>query len=201
MDTHYRSRTARHQAMTTFQIRDLARVARLNPRALWRTIAAVEENLTPTRSYPIAVIMERRVIANRWASEQWAAIGVVRHTSGGEPRVIVETESLTQMLFPGHRLTLMRDEAEGYYLNLTSPEPKVFVLWRPVDGVARPERMTVSYGEGTRWADSGEQVDGVPVPPDLLPWMAEFVELNYRPEPPKKKRYASNKDRGRMGHL
>jgi len=163
--------------------------------------AAVEENLTPSRSYPLAVIMERTVLANRWASEQWEAKGVVRDTTGGAARVIVETDALTQMLFPGHRLQLVRDEAEGYYLNLTSPEPKVFVLWRHSDGVAQPDRLTVSYGEGTRWADSGEQVDGVPIPSDLLPWMAAFVEEHYRPEPPKKKRYASNKDRGRMGNF
>jgi hypothetical protein len=201
MDAHYRSRGPLRQEMTTFQIRYLASVSRLNPHALWRTMPPVEENLTQTRSYPLAVVMERTVLSNRWASEQWAAIGVVRDTVGGEPRVIVENERFTRMLFPGLRLYLARDEAEGYYLNLTSPEPKVFVLWRPVDGVARPERMTVSYGEGTRWADSGEQVDGVPIPSELLPWMAEFVELHYRPEPPKKKRYATNKDRGRMGQV
>src|SRR5918997_68870 len=160
--------------------------------------ADVDETVTQTRSYPLAVIMQRTVLANRWATEQWEAKGVVRDTTGGAARVIVEAEALSQMLFPGHRLHLLRDEAEGYYLNLTSPEPKVFVLWRPAEGLARPERLTVSYGEGTRWADSGEQVDGVPIPADLLPWMAEFVEANYRPEPPKKKRYASNKDRGRM---
>ena len=160
----------------------------------------MEDNLTATRSYPLAVIMQRTVLNNRWASEQWETQGVVRDTTGGEPRVIVEREAFRRILFPGHRLHLARDEAEGYYLNLTSPEPKVFVLWRPEEGVARPERLTVSYGEGTRWADSGEQVDGVAIPPDLLPWMAAFVEAHYRPEPPKKKRYASNKDKGRMGH-
>jgi hypothetical protein len=160
----------------------------------------VEENLTATRSYPLAVIMERIVLTNRWASEQWEAKGVVRDTAGGAARVIVETDDRTQMLFPGYHLHLMRDEAEGYYLNLTSPEPKVFVLWRSAEGIAHPERLTVSYGEGTRWADSGEQVDGVAIPVDLLSWMAAFVEEHYRPEPPKKKRYASNKDRGRMGH-
>ena len=161
----------------------------------------MEENLTATRSYPLAVIMQRTVLNNRWASEQWEAQGVVRDTTGGEARVIVEREAFRRILFPGHRLYLARDEAEGYYLNLTSPEPKVFVLWRPEEGVARPERLTVSYGEGTRWADSGEQVDGVAIPPDLLPWMAAFVEAHYRPEPPQKKRYASNKDKGRMGHI
>jgi hypothetical protein len=173
----------------------------LNRHRVWRTIQGVDERLTPAQSYPLAIIMERTVLTNRWASEQWEARGVVRDLAGGSARVIVENERLTQMLFPGYRLRLARDEAEGYYLNLTSPEPKVFVLWRPADGVARPERLTVSYGEGTRWADSGEQVDGVPIPSDLLPWMAEFVEAHYRPEPPKKKRYASNKDKGRMGRF
>ena len=162
---------------------------------------AVDQTLTETHSYPIAVIMQRRTLVNRWVSEQWEAKGVVRDLgSDPSPRVIVERDDVMEMLHPGFRLRLMRDEAEGYYLNLTSPEPKVFVLWRSYDGVPRPEMLTVSYGEGTRWADSGEQVDGVALPLDLMPWMAQFVEQHYRPEPPKKKRYASNKDRGRMGH-
>ncbi len=145
--------------------------------------------------------MQRTVLTNRWATEQWEATGVVRDNAaaGTPPQVIVERDDLTQMLFPGFHLNLKRDEAEGYYLNLTSPEPKVFILWRPEEGVARPERLTVSYGEGTRWADSGEQVDGVAIPSELLPWMADFIEAHYRPEAPKKKRYASSKDRGRMG--
>ena len=59
----------------------------------------------------------------------------------------------------------------------------------------------MSYNEGARWADSGETVDGVPLPAELLPWVAQFVEEHYEPEPPKARRYASNKDRGRMGHV
>jgi hypothetical protein len=155
------------------------------------------------RSGPLAVIVERTKLDNRWASEQWEVIGVLRDPDAAAigPRVIVQSERRTQTLHPGYRLELKRDEAEGYYLNLTSPEPKVFVLWRWVDEVAQPQRMTVSYGEGTRWADSGEQVDGVAIPPELLPWIAAFVEKHYEPEQPKKKRYASNKDRGRMGQV
>lgn len=156
-----------------------------------------------SRSHPLAVIMERTALVNRWASEQWEAKGVVHDTSpaGSPPKVIVASGASTQTLYPGFRLELTRDEAEGYYLNLTSPEPKLFVHWRSIDDVAQPQRITVSYHEGARWADSGEQVDGVQIPPDLLTWMAEFVEANYRPEPPKRKRYASNKDKGRMGRV
>ena len=162
----------------------------------------MDKNPVETRSPPLAVIMQRTAVASRWISEQWEAKGIVRDVSeSAAPRVIVDRDDITQTLYPGFRLRLTRDEAEGYFLNLTSPEPKVFVLWRTVDGTPRPEMITVSYGEGTRWADSGEQVDGVPLPLELMPWMAAFVDAHYHPEPPKKKRYASSRDRGRMGHV
>jgi hypothetical protein len=44
--------------------------------------------------------------------------------------------------------------------------------------------------------DGGERVDGVALPVELLPWIGEFVERHYRPEPKKKGRWASNKDKG-----
>ena len=166
-------------------------------------MGTMNSDTVSARSCAVAVIMERTALQNRWATESWEAKGVVRDAQapGSAPRVIVQNAQRTQTLYPGLTLTLTRDEAEGYYLNLTSPEPKVFVLWRWIDETAQPQRVTVSYGEGTRWADSGEQVDGVAIPADLLPWIAEFIEAHYEPEPPKKKRYASNKDKGRMGHF
>ncbi len=156
-------------------------------------------NPSTTASYPLAVIMERALLANRWGTEKWETKGVVPDNlpAGSAEQVIFRDERTTQYLFPGFELKLRRDEAEGYYLNITSPQPKVFVLWRMRDEIARPEFLTVSYNEGTRWADSGENVDGVALPVELLPWIGEFVERHYRPEPPKKKgRYASNKDKG-----
>ena len=149
-------------------------------------------------TYPIAVIMERITLDNPWLPFRWEAKGVIRDIfpAGSSDRIIVQDERQLQILFPGLELRLTREESEGYYLNLTSPEPKVFVLWRLRDETARPEFVTVSYNEGTRWADSGESVDGVALPPELRPWMGEFVEQHYRPEPKKPKRYASSKDKG-----
>ena len=159
--------------------------------------------LSSATSCPVAVIMERVALVNRWITEKWEAKGVViaMAPQGSAEQVIVREDKLTQVLFPGHVIRLQRDEAEGYYLNITSPQPKVFVLWRLHDEVARPDFISVSYNEGTRWADSGENVDGVPLPAELLPWIGEFVAQNYKPEPAKKKRYASNKDKGRMGRF
>ena len=153
-----------------------------------------------TAPYPIAVIMEHTLLADRWGTEKWEATEIVHDTlaSGAAEQVILREERMTRILFPGYELKLRRDEAEGYYLNITAPQPKVFVLWRRNDGedFARPRLLTVSFNEGARWMDGGETVDGVALPPELLPWIAEFVEQHYRPEPKKKGRWASNKDKG-----
>src|SRR2546429_8617450 len=57
-----------------------------------------------TRSHPLAVIMERCALNNRWVSEQWEAKGVVQDLSpaGTPPKVIVHRQEVTQMLYPGH---------------------------------------------------------------------------------------------------
>ena len=152
--------------------------------------------------YRLAVVMERVRVNDRWGSERWEVKGVVRDeaSAGSEARTIVESDDVMQLLFTGFELRLHPDEAEGYLYNLTSPHPKVFVLWRVDEGMARPERLTVSYHEGARWMDAEDGVHGVALPPDLLPWIADFARLHYRPEAPKKKRYASSKDKGVASH-
>lgn len=185
------------------QIKYLGAIPVARQRRLEHNSTTVDANL-PSRiaPYPIAVIMERVRLANRWATERWEAKGVVRDLSlpGSGERVIVNGERITQILFPGFVLKLHPDEAEGYLYNVSSPEPKVFVMWRMREDVARPESLTVSYHEGARWMDAEETVGGVALPPDLLPWIAEFAAAHYKPEPKKKKRYASSKDKGVASH-
>jgi Protein of unknown function (DUF3305) len=91
-------------------------------------------------------------------------------------------------------LWVHRDEGEGYYLNLESPEPSIFVKWRIKDSAAgeigEPEAIAISlsYNEAGRWLDAGEPVDRVLMPDEMLPWLAEFTQLHYEPEGKKKKR-------------
>lgn len=173
------------------------RVAR--PAAAAHNAAMTDTRISPSAApYALAVIMECVRLADEWATEKWEAKAVVPDASppGDAVQVIMDDGQRKQVLFPGMTLRLEALEAEGYLLNLTSPEPRVFVLWRADDGIPRPERLTVSYNEGTRWADSDENVDSVPLPPDLFPWIAEYATAHYRPEPKKKPRYASSKDKG-----
>ena len=188
--------------MTTLANQVFSCSARLYGRYFSRRMAFMSESPTSViQRRAAAVVMERTPLNNRWASEKWEATGVVPDLDpAAPPRVLLEDAGRLQMLHPGLQITLQRDEAEGYYMNITSPQPKVFVLWRMEDSVAMPQLLTVSYHEGSRWLDSGETVDGVPLPLELVPWMAQFCDEHYKPEPRKKAKYATSKDKGRMGN-
>lgn len=161
----------------------------------------LESETVESRCWPAAVIMQRTALNNRWATEKWEARSVLPDLDpGAAPRVILQNAEVMQLLFAGLQIRLHRDEAEGYYMNITSPQPKVFVLWRMGENRAEPQMLTVSYHEGSRWLDSGESVDGVPLPVELVAWLSDYCDQHYRPEPPKKKKYASSRDKGRMGN-
>jgi hypothetical protein len=149
----------------------------------------------------VAVIMQRRAIENRWQSEVWEPVGVLVDYQGGvEPRVIVEQPDTTQWLYPAFDIVLHRAEAEGYFHNVSTAAPNVFVLWRMEEDRAIPRYVTVSYDEASRWMDGGAQVDSVAMPPAMRAWVREFVEQHYRPEPKKRIRpqsFLAPKDRGR----
>jgi hypothetical protein len=152
--------------------------------------------------FSVAVVMQRRALNNRWQSEAWEPFGVLPgYEDAGEPRMILDTDGLTQWLYPGREILLYRDEAEGYYLNVSTADPRVFVSWRMEESRAAPLLLTVSYHEASRWLDGSEQVDSVRMPPEIYGWLGEWVEKNYRPEPKKRIRprsFMHPKDRARM---
>ena len=130
--------------------------------------------------------MQRRAVQNKWIDCVWEPWGVLPGAAGEAPRVLVDSAGITQWLHPGFRVVLHKDEAEGYYLNVSSPQPSVFVLWRMDDEAALPLDVTVSSEEAGRWLDGGHSVDRVAMPPEIFAWVGEYVERNYRPEPKKR---------------
>ncbi len=146
--------------------------------------------------FSVDVLMQRVPIESRWATEQWQPASVVPVAQGlrarAAPECIADGPAGTIWRFPGMAIELHTTEAEGYFLNLTSETPLVFVLWRAAeDGrepLARPEIVTVSYNQAGRFMDGGEKVDPVPMPELIRAWMAPFVAEHYKPEPRKKMR-------------
>ena len=143
----------------------------------------------------LAVVMQRRNARSRWASTVWEPVSVLESDEpAGAPRLLVKQDDYEQWLHPGFPLQIHRDEIEGYYMNVSSGSPRVFVLWRmegEPGGDAEhgvPLQVTASYDEGGRWLDGGHSVDSVAMPEAVFAWVGEYVERNYRPEPKKRKK-------------
>lgn len=142
--------------------------------------------MTAPQAVTVAVGFSRIALTSRWADHAWRLMAMAP-TADGLPVVDKTCDGL--------ELRLYSDEADNYLLNLTAPEPMLFVVWRLEEDVPAVLMVTASYGEAARQLDSGENVEGVPLPDDLLGWIEDFARHHYRP-PEKKlknKRYASTR--------
>ena len=148
---------------------------------------------TARPSLRVAVVMEREAAPNRWEDWRFMIAEVVADEAafGSMPRVLRDDGKRCRTLFPGFTLELHADQADGYYLNLSSGAPVWFVVWRSDDedpSRAWPETVSVSYTEAGRWLDAQEHVDNVPLQSDLVDWLQAYTDEHYRPEPKKRRR-------------
>ncbi len=137
-------------------------------------------------SIRVAVVMERRALDNPWQSDEWQAVAVIPDSGNVGPRLIGEDSGRARWLHPGYEVSLRLDEAEGYFLNVSTGEPRFFVMWHMEDELAVPRTVSASYNEASTWMDAGDDVDPVMMPPEIVNWLSDYVRDNYRPEPKKR---------------
>ena len=145
----------------------------------------------------VAVVMCRERIDNRWQPWRWVLADVVpqEEVFGNQPRLLLKDDREERWLHPGFRVELFLGDAEGYYLNVTAPQPCFWVVWRMEEEagladepVAVPQTVTLSYHDAGRWLDAQETVEQVPAPPDVVQWLQEFVDRHHVLEPKRRQR-------------
>ncbi|PUE45473.1 hypothetical protein B9Z47_16030 [Limnohabitans sp. 2KL-1] len=146
----------------------------------------------------VAILMRREAVPGamaRWQPHRWVLVDVVPQEAsfGSEPRCLRQTDDEALWIYPGWRLELFTDDAEGYWLNQTSPTPSFFVMWRmhEADGQAAravPQALSLSYHDAGRWLDAQETVDNVPAPAEVVAQMRAFTEAFHVPEVKKRQR-------------
>ena len=149
-----------------------------------------------------AVVMRRERIDNRWQPWRWSLDDVVPHEDGfgGQPRLLVKSDAEERWLHPGFDVELHIGDAEGYYLNVTTPQPCFWVVWRMEEEaaladepVAVPKIVTLSYHDAGRWLDAQETVEQVPAPSSVVHWLQDFVDKNHVLESKRRQRPQSFK--------
>jgi hypothetical protein len=147
----------------------------------------------------VAVVM-RKVRINgpmsQWQPWRWELHDVLLHEGAADspPQRMRHDDSGDYWLHPGFTVELFRDDAEGYYLNATTPAPCWFVLWRleettaTAEPIARPIVVSVSYNDAGRWLDAQETVEQVSAPTEVVAWFRAFADEHYKIEPKKRRR-------------
>lgn len=144
--------------------------------------------MTRPQAVTVAVGFARVALASRWQDHAWRLTGA---GPAGTPLTGAD------FVCDGLELRLFSDEADNYLLNLTTPMPMLFVVWRLEDDLPAVMMATASYGEAARMLDAGENVEGVPLPADLRGWVEDFAREHFRPpeKRSKGKRYASTREK------
>ena len=144
-------------------------------------------------SWSASIAFRKRPVNSCWADFEWDAASIsvsddLRVAQAGPLEFTVNNEQ--QWRWDGERIELHHSEGEGYWLNLNSPQPCIFVMWRMEEGdaVPRPVVVTVSYNEAGRMLDAGDHVDNVPMPDAMRVELTAYTAANYKPEPRKKVR-------------
>lgn len=156
-------------------------------------------------SIEVAVVMRRERIhgaRSRWQTWRWVLDDVVPNEPGfgGQPRLLMRDDEAERWLHPGYTVELFKDDAEGYQLNITTPAPCWFVLWRMEEEatladepMAVPTMVSLSYHDAGRWLDAQETVEQIPAPAHVLQWLQAFIDQHYQPEVKRRKRPESFK--------
>jgi hypothetical protein len=151
-------------------------------------------SVTPFASFPIAVVMERKLIRRSgWALPSWSASGVVSGQQFDDPQrsktLVHEADDIQQFMFRGFRLEFFRDVAETYWYNLTGERPSLFVICqKEADGELVPTLVTADHEVAQAAAEKDGEAFAVAIPPDIHAELERLVLEHYRPEPPRKRK-------------
>ncbi|WP_162901433.1 DUF3305 domain-containing protein [Breoghania sp. L-A4] len=147
-------------------------------------------------SIRVGVVVERLRIDNRWAQWSWRPVAVFTDAPEDDAwRVLVADGDVTRFHAGNATVTLHRKLVEAYRVNLARDAPSLWVVLRDAEEADAGDMpyavaaVTASPYEAQDYADSGEGlIEPVPVPPELLAWLVDFVRAHPAQEEFKKRK-------------
>ena len=148
---------------------------------------------------PVSVVLERRIArVGPWSQVQWEAVAAVAGeavvSERGKATLVHEDDESRRYLWPGLAVELFPDGCEGYWYNLLSERPSLFVVCfeRDEDEEGEteliPAIVTASQDEANAHLESDDPVYSVPMPEKIVESVERYVVENYEPEVKKKRK-------------
>lgn len=142
----------------------------------------------------VSVVVERRNRRHKqWSYVDWSVTGVMPapQATAEEYRTLIHSDPESERYLCGPlRLVLYEDGSEGYWGNLTSKQPSMFIVCHKdgEDEPLDPFLVTFNYDEISGYMEVDDPVFSFPIPEELYPWIEEFVVTHYRPSARKKRK-------------
>jgi len=143
---------------------------------------------------PLAVILERKIdTTKKWGFPQWSVFAIVtgEKIQHHDQKVTVHNEGNIQRYFwGGLKLELYKDGSEGYWYNLLSQEPYLFVVCNGElsDMEIEPRYVTANQDEATGHLESDDLVLSIPMPQSIRDLLEQYVISYYKPKKKKKRK-------------
>lgn len=144
---------------------------------------------------PVSVVIERRASNHPWQDYTWRPIGILPRTDAETGKLLASGEGWDHFHGGSLDFELFRGETEGYLANLSQDSPVVYVVLRrndndDADGLDyRAFLVTACPYEAMGYTAGDEAiVEGVPMPPEVMAWVKEFVALHHVDVPFKKRK-------------
>ena len=136
---------------------------------------------------PVGVVVERRKAQSPWADFTWQPVAVLSGMPDAAPWTVLSENAETTMFYAGSaRIELHAGDAANYRDNLSTGEPKLWVVLRPTEREQPFDVVCVtadgSEGEGFT-AAGNDIVDLVPMPDAIRALTDAFVAAHKIEQP------------------
>ena len=148
---------------------------------------------------PLSVVIERRESKSAWQDFEWRPLGVLPKTDVARGQLLASGDGWSHIHGGTLDLELFRGETEGYLTNLSQDVPVVFVILRRNDEAEgldyQPFLVTVCPYEAMGYSTGGDDiVEGVPMPPEVMLLVREFVAAHHVDVPFQKRKNKRHED-------
>ena len=150
-----------------------------------------EKSTLSRLSLDVAAVLEKKVDRRKkWGLPEWSLHSVVtgeQLDQTSEPVTIHEQSDdevdLRRTLHGGLKLELFKDGSEGYWYNLLSQDPYIFVVCEGEPNAPEliPFFVTVNQDEATGHLETDDIVLSAPMPSELRGLLERYVMDHYEP--------------------
>ncbi len=143
---------------------------------------------------PVAVVLQRKIDASKkWVYPSWSVAAIMAGENIQQKKQELapdEIEDTMRSFHDGLSLELFKDGSEGYWYNLLSDEPYLFVICEGEQGAMQIEPMlvTANQDEATGHLESDDIVLSIKMPDEIRDLLERYVVDHYQPVVKKKRK-------------